>query len=217
MTNLKDVKSDRVREELNTHVKAGFICFITGPSGSGKDFIAAKAMKNKDAWCFLDQFGESSTGKWIVSLPASAAKAKVFVGQSDNFRDVVDVALTLTKAAKAALFVVKPDYPLWVAINRMKAVDYKGDHEEWRKGWLAKSKQTPREYEKYFAKKLTSFISNFQRAGGDIQREVFVVENTLEGVVRNGWHVNKADAKDAAEDAKDSATSATAISEPLKA
>jgi ABC-type Fe3+/spermidine/putrescine transport system ATPase subunit len=188
MTTISTVNVGELANAMLADVKSGHIVFLTGPSGSGKDYIAAKVMKNPKLWVYLDQFGVKSGTKWEVKLTPEAAKAKVFVGHCSNFEEVVKTVLKAQPTAKVAVYLVDPSPELLRQSTAAKAKDSKGKNPEWVAGWLRTSKLSDAKAAAYIKDRTNQIVLHLKNALKGTETKFVQVPNPLEREVKSGWH-----------------------------
>lgn len=196
MTNFHELDLDSAKEELGSLVNKGYKIYLTGRSGSGKDFIAAKLMNNPKNWCFIDKYGKQDGDKWIVNIPSEvASKCVAFVGIGDRMDDIMKQISEASKGKLAVVWIM-PSPEIYRAAAAAKAKDATDVPKSWIQGWLSNSKLSDGKVRKELLKKRadsvakikSSFMSVYPEAGPDDLLFFTLVNNVLEGEIKNGWH-----------------------------
>lgn len=157
-------------------VKEGALVLITGTSGVGKGYVAAKVMKVRAKWISLDDYGVEEGKKWIVKIPDDVLrKGKAFFGCSDNMSAVAQQLREVTDMLH--VFFVHPTPELFRATQAAKAKD--ADHlpSEWKKGWSDKSKFSDGKVKAFLAAKEKQLLSHITTGFVDGTVKVFYIFN----------------------------------------
>lgn len=185
------------KAEINRLVKEGFIIYLTGRSGSGKDYVANAMMSKPDSWCFMDRYGKQQDQKWVVNIPDDVVKkSKVFVGLADNVENVMEQILTVS-GGKLAVVYVMPSPEIFREANAAKAKDARDTPAAWVEGWLAKSKASDGSTRKELISKMELVLSKITESfkkmfpDANVSKDLVFLElknDKKSGPITNGWH-----------------------------
>lgn len=177
---------------------------MTGPSGSGKDYVIDKFGKNLEFQA-LDRISREENGKWMVDVKKISSQPKhtrVF-GTADNLMEVGKTIVGMYKpGVKLKLIIVKPEPELYRQAISGKLKDRNGKEDSsFSIKWQERLKWSNEKIEKYIDKWIDLHIGKMEESiiGSDTgkvkETKVYIVENKLrEGeLITNGWHGNSHD------------------------
>lgn len=149
------------------------VVWITGPSGSGKDYVGRSFLKNwgvKDAKVVLiDKISSASDSKWVTDVTKFTDEVRegvesglivVIVGMSDNMSDCVS---SLTGLEMMAYF-IQPTYELYIdaMTAKSKADDIDPVNKEaFQKSRAEKASMTKKQFVDYYDSKFQIFSKWF--------------------------------------------------------
>lgn len=180
--------AQRLAELINNHL----LCVITGPSGSGKTKLTFALKKTEKTWLILEDYADNVNGKYISTPPeAKLNDAMIVSGASDNLFDMVDDMMTRRESSDRplkglCLFFIAPSFELFVQSNALKAKEDTAFAEEFaRRGSLSDS-----DFRKFVFRVYKNDVSALSKyaAKHELPFTHFVVLNTADGKVVEGWH-----------------------------
>jgi len=196
---MQTVKVKQVKEVATAFVKKGYRLLFTGEPGSGKDYVAAKAMtKGSKGWCFFDQIGKEEGDKWIVKIPNDQLGKLAFVGTCSNMNDVEKQIIDVCGGKLCYLF-VRPSPDFYKLTMAAKARDGLVNNlpKKWTDDWAKKAKWSTAQCRKHLLDKQRMYIEyvtiGFKAKYPDAKIDdlaIVIVENSPAPgtTVLHGWH-----------------------------
>jgi len=191
---IKHISVTEANSLINQAVKAKRKVLVTGESGAGKNYIAAKAMKNRSKWFLFDQHLVVEDKKYVVSITEGDVKScEVFVGVADNMEWAVNI-IAQGSGGKLALFYVSPEPKLFREVVAQKAAE-QADH-FLQPTWTRKSKMSSAKLQEHFVKKAEYIVKKYKDVVAklfpsevdEFMDFVYIIDNKKAGKVEHGWH-----------------------------
>lgn len=178
------------------------VVWCTGPSGSGKDWIATQLNALVPGYMiYLDAAGEIKANKWVIRLDwfiQHMEKAKdvdgpiYVIGSSDNWRQLVYAYCMGSKLRDQVVIFPVPTFELWIKINTAKAEDGESKklHPAWIADWAAKSKWNRSAYFRYYESKMRLYYEHYAASFSrrEFDAEFIFAFTSSEKPIVAGWH-----------------------------
>lgn len=193
---IRELELQTAKAELNQLVNSGYVVFITGRSGSGKDFVSSKLMSNPERWCLLDHYGKRNGDAWVVNIPADKlAQSVVFVGIADHMPHLVKQISERSKGKLATVWIM-PSPEIYRTACAAKAASAKDVPESWVKSWLSNSKLSDSRIRKELLKKRSDMIAKvratfkttYPKSTPDDCLFFSLANDEVEGSISSGWY-----------------------------